>query len=104
LRAEFWVTKTSIVLCICVSHREGILSDLLRETEDVEAKRKACLETREILRRAVDILNEVRSMSLPTNAAARASLSANGAHRGTSNDLELDMEDESKFVSRRSKR
>ena len=72
-----------------------MLSDLLRETDDVEAKRKACLEMRELLRRALDIVNEVRAASCTTTtitgaSAVRASLSFNshlgeGAHGGHSN-------------------
>lgn len=96
-------------------YRETILPDLLRETEDIESKRKACLESRETLRRALDIVNEVRSMSLPTTAVAASRMSSIGAGGGVggsrpgsggggTNMLDADLEEESKFVSRRGKR
>jgi hypothetical protein len=86
-----------------MSNRESILADLLRETEDIETKRKACLETREILRRAMDIVNEVRSMSLPTTGASVRASVGGGINRAAGNHEDLDQE-ENKFISRRGKR
>jgi len=40
-------------------YRESTLSELMRETEDVAARRKAALEMKELLQRALDIVNEV---------------------------------------------
>jgi hypothetical protein len=36
------------------------MADLMRETEDVASKRKAFREMRDLLRSALDIVNEVR--------------------------------------------
>lgn len=40
-------------------YRESSLTELMRETEDVAARRKAALEMKELLQRALDIVNEV---------------------------------------------
>ncbi len=44
----------------CVNGRESILTELMRETDDVATRRKSCLEMRDLLARALDIVNEVR--------------------------------------------
>ena len=36
------------------------MQDLMRETEEVATRRKSCLEMRELLSKALDIVNEVR--------------------------------------------
>jgi hypothetical protein len=41
-------------------NREQVMADLMRETEDVASKRRAFREMRELLRSALDIVNEVR--------------------------------------------
>ena len=41
--------------------REGIIAELMKETDDVASRRKACKEMKELLQRALEILNEVRS-------------------------------------------
>ncbi len=41
-------------------YREQVMADLMRETEDVASKRKAFREMRDLLRSALDIVNEVR--------------------------------------------
>lgn len=40
--------------------RENLLSELMRETDDIAQSRKRCRETKELLQKAVDIVNEVR--------------------------------------------
>jgi dynamin 1-like protein len=40
-------------------HRENIMSDVMRETEDIASRRKACKEMKELLQRALEIVNEV---------------------------------------------
>ena len=39
------------------------MMDLMRETEDVALKRKACREMKELLQRALEIVNEVRDFN-----------------------------------------
>lgn len=39
------------------------MADLMRETEDVASRRKACREMKELLQRAMEIVNEVRDFS-----------------------------------------
>ena len=39
------------------------MSELMRETEDVASRRKAYKEMKELLRRAVEIVNEVRDFN-----------------------------------------
>jgi len=41
-------------------YRESLFGDLLKETDDVEAKRMACKEMRDLLMSAMEIVNEVR--------------------------------------------
>ncbi|KAA0146822.1 hypothetical protein FNF27_07408 [Cafeteria roenbergensis] len=43
-----------------VLYSEAMFDDLLRETDNVSAKRRACVEMRSLLVRALDIVNEVR--------------------------------------------
>lgn len=45
----------------CPSCSEHVIGDLMRETEDIASKRKAFREMRDLLRTALDIVNEVRS-------------------------------------------
>ena len=58
----------SLSLSLCVSlflscsARESLMVELMRETEDVAAKRKACVEMRELLQRALEIVNEVSAL------------------------------------------
>jgi dynamin 1-like protein len=40
-----------------------MVADLMRETEDVASRRKACREMKELLLRAMEIVNEVRDFS-----------------------------------------
>jgi dynamin 1-like protein len=48
-----------------VSHlyRDDIMQDLMKESEDVAAKRKALREQADILRHALEIVNEVRDFN-----------------------------------------
>ena len=39
--------------------REQLLADLMKETDDIASKRKAFREMKELLLRAIDIVNEV---------------------------------------------
>ena len=39
------------------------MQDLMRETEEVATRRKSCLEMRELLSKALDIVNEVRDQN-----------------------------------------
>jgi hypothetical protein len=41
--------------------RESLFEDLLKETDDVAAKRLACQEMRDLLMAAMEIVNEVSS-------------------------------------------
>ena len=43
--------------------REPLMSELMKETEDIAAKRKAFKEMKELLMKAVDIVNEVTNIS-----------------------------------------
>lgn len=47
-----------------VLYSEAMFDDLLRETDNVSAKRRACVEMRSLLARALDIVNEVRDFHL----------------------------------------
>lgn len=51
----------SMLPCRCPSCSEHVIGDLMRETEDIASKRKAFREMRDLLRTALDIVNEVRS-------------------------------------------
>lgn len=42
-----------------MKNREQVMADLMRETEDVASKRKAYREMRDLLKSALDIVNEV---------------------------------------------
>ena len=44
-------------------YKEEVMSELMRETEDVASRRKAYKEMKELLRRAVEIVNEVRDFN-----------------------------------------
>eukprot|EP00605_Chrysophyceae_sp_TOSAG23-4_P002532 GSChrysophyteH1.ASY1.ANO1.2797.1 assembled CDS len=44
-------------------YRENIMTDLMREKQDVEARRKACREMKDLLRRGLEIVNEVRDFN-----------------------------------------
>jgi dynamin 1-like protein len=44
-------------------YRETIMADLMRETEDIASRRKACREMKELLQRALEIVNEVRDFN-----------------------------------------
>lgn len=44
-------------------YKETILSDLMKETEDIASRRKACREMKELLQRALEIVNEVRDFN-----------------------------------------
>ena len=96
-----------------------MLSELLRETDDVEAKRKACLEMRDLLRRALEIVNEVRSGTTASttmrssiafnshlNSTSASSASSAGAAAGVTNHSRDDEygENDLGFVSRRGRR
>ena len=39
------------------------MNDLMRETEDVATRRKACREMKDLLRRGLEIVNEVRDFN-----------------------------------------
>lgn len=44
-------------------YKEQMMADLMRETEDVASRRKQCKDMKELLRRAIDIVNEVRDFN-----------------------------------------
>ncbi len=44
-------------------YRENIMTDLMRETEDVATRRKTCREMKDLLRRGLEIVNEVRDFN-----------------------------------------
>ena len=44
-------------------YKEEVMSELMRETDDVASRRKAYKEMKELLRRAVEIVNEVRDFN-----------------------------------------
>jgi dynamin 1-like protein len=45
-------------------YRESLFTDLLKETDDVAAKRQACREMRDLLLKAMEIVNEVRDYTV----------------------------------------
>lgn len=47
------------VVIVFSTDREQCLGDLMKETDDMSARRKACREMKELLQRAVEIVNEV---------------------------------------------
>lgn len=44
-------------------NRENLLAELMRETEDIAEKRKSCREMKELLQKALEILNEVKDFN-----------------------------------------
>jgi len=44
-------------------YREGIMTELMRETEDIASRRKAGKQMKELLQRALEIVNEVRDFN-----------------------------------------
>jgi dynamin 1-like protein len=44
-------------------YRETIIADLMKETEDVASRRKACREMKDLLKRGLEIINEVRDFN-----------------------------------------
>jgi len=44
-------------------YREQIMTDLMRETDDIASRRKAGKSTKELLARALEIVNEVRDFN-----------------------------------------
>lgn len=48
-------------------YRESMLNELLRENDDVAARRKSCREMKELLQKALDIVNEVRDFKPGSN-------------------------------------
>lgn len=44
-------------------YRENIMTELMRETEDVATRRKTCREMKDLLRRGLEIVNEVRDFN-----------------------------------------
>jgi len=55
-------TSHTIHLHLITSHREQVMADLMKETEDVASKRKAYREMRDLLKSALDIVNEVSTV------------------------------------------
>ena len=49
---------------ISTLYRESLFTDLLKETDDVAAKRQACREMRDLLLKAMEIVNEVRDYTV----------------------------------------
>lgn len=45
-------------------YREEMFDDLLRETEDITARRRNALEMQALLQRASEIINEVRDFKV----------------------------------------
>ncbi len=59
------------------------LADLLQEKEEVAARRAACLEMRQLLLKAVDILKDVRTAQIvPVNTPIREGAGAGAAGAG----------------------
>ena len=44
-------------------YRENNINDLMQEADDIAQRRKTCFEMRELLRKALDIVNEVRDFN-----------------------------------------
>jgi len=44
-------------------YKEPVMAQLMREPEDVAARRKACRDMKGLLQRAMEIVNEVRDFS-----------------------------------------
>ena len=49
---------------ISTLYRESLFTDLLKETDDVAEKRQACREMRDLLTKAMEIVNEVRDYNV----------------------------------------
>ena len=45
-------------------YKEAVMAEIMRETDDVASRRKECKEMKELLQRALEILNEVRRARL----------------------------------------
>jgi hypothetical protein len=54
------LSSLSSLSCLLL-RRESLFEDLLKETDDVAAKRLACQEMRDLLMAAMEIVNEVSS-------------------------------------------
>ena len=39
--------------------RENLINELMKETDDIASRRKACKEMKDLLQRALEIVNEV---------------------------------------------
>jgi dynamin 1-like protein len=48
---------------VCKLYREATISELMRENDDVATRRRACKEMKELLLRALEILNEIRDFN-----------------------------------------
>lgn len=48
---------------VCKLYREATISSLMRENDDVATRRRACKEMKELLLRALEILNEIRDFN-----------------------------------------
>ena len=44
-------------------YKDQIMTDLMRETEDIASRRRAYKEMKELLKRAIEIVNEVRDFN-----------------------------------------
>lgn len=49
---------------VSILYKEELFSELLEENPDVAQKREACTELLTVLRRAVEIINEVRDFNV----------------------------------------
>jgi dynamin 1-like protein len=57
-------------MCV-LSVREQMLPELMRETEDIAVRRQECVKNKEMLQRAMEIINEVRDFKSSSAAASR---------------------------------
>jgi dynamin 1-like protein len=44
-------------------YRESMITELMQEADDIFQRRKTCQETRDLLKKALDIVNEVRDFN-----------------------------------------
>lgn len=44
-------------------YRENNIAELMREADDVALRRNTCIEMRDLLRKALEIVNEVRDFN-----------------------------------------
>ena len=52
-------------------NREQLLPELMRETEDIAVRRQECIKNKEMLQRALEIINEVRDFkATPSNTTS----------------------------------